>query len=1726
MSQACNAEEVINSTELFMNCNHANLMCFPDGYDSRFISFLEQLNPMVLEALANVTPEPALRSRYAEPKTGQSQSASNTKQPTPPRGQEPPIPRDRAAEMYQYWTRKSQAEERRATRTAFLESLKGWSEANTGSLISPAPGTCHRVTRDGGIVNQLNSLEFTEFYLNAPAGRGKTYLLKALHHQLEAVKPRDTVLSFFCTPGTDKPPLWEYFTWALVKKKPAWFNEIPARYRGRHKESPGLEIGSFVDIWRTFKQTPSPNTIWLLVDGLEQCSGNSFKEFLSSSRSVFTYNLTSTSSAPGKQTGRYPSCTIIRFVFACRPTPAVIRGQATAAGLTLFSENIARDIATYVDLKLNRLGEAGIQISQPQLEELKSQIKKASTSYWPYARYAVQAVSESLPFGSMKDFNFEDKIPPGLRSYFDQQMLPRLQSFGQSWSLRTALTICASYNGRGPLTAKMIEAAVHSLDTHGQMKQTDLMQTVLTDYSDILTSRRDGSVSFVHASMAGYVNSLLSLEQRHTNMAFLCLRYLMQETYKAPLHLSEKGIEEGEKWLNQTHPFYDYAASEWTEHLRASKQLGEQLLPLIEEFASTSQLQYATWNEWNEWRYGPFPTLDTTEPIIMILVNEGCSNVLRPLFARHKPSTQSSSWAVKGWAADFYSQCRRTLSTRSRLCSNLDICGWPNTTDRKGRTALAAAVLSFCEDTVDLVLSHKPNLDASSISGETALMYSLPPLGLKMPRGYDSGVLEMLLSSGANPNTLNRVDGVTCLHLACSAGLVKATQILLRYSALVNVADIEGVTPLEWAYSSKNVELVEVLLDAGADVDIWWCAGKAPLARCIITSQLAMFRVFLQVADVNQRASTGVAPIHLVCELPDRLEYLKLLLTRPDIDLELPIMGFWGKPPLCRMTPRTAISAAAQRGDYPAVALLLQAGADPGTIVDMQEKPLHFAAMSRNTAVAQILLEHGARVNVYCRQCCFKTPLGIAVAHGNEEMVALFLKHGADPTIEEGYGVEGPLQRALNKYESNPSIVQQLLEAQIHPTLNASVDESKRHPLILAVGTGQVELVRMLLDHGASLEHWPGPGPTDSPLHVAIMENYLDICELLIQREPRLLDPQYEEGARSVPELPLHIACREGRASIVQLLLEKGAKADRLNPCKASCLFLACCTGDYEIVKPVLEAAPEMINAASLEGETPLSRACEHEDLRIVEMLLRAGAEINQRDCYGTSCINSEFFKAKSDRIGETLELLIYSGLDINAVATSRGHTILGVAIERGSPRDVKWLVDHKADPARCQHSPLGPVTWRNALQVACHSQRTDQMVALLEAGWMPKDSLRCRDWLGASILPIGPPRAWTVDMIRHIYWACEENRAETGDDVFAELMSQRYINGQTPVDWSLRPVSCTLGARRHIEDRMQAYIQELLPRPRNRDDHTRLIEELCQLLLYRGGSDAEAEALMSLTLSIPNVQYSKSKGGLYLTTLMVPDCHVCGFHDCEVCRVCVSCMTLCCDLCFAEVEPTSAIHIHEWMEVRLLGAWDWNSDEVQDILEKLCRRYGSSGGLGLSPITEEEPGDWDWTETEAGPDEGVGEVSADHELQATFQLALLHAFDRLAIRRSLFTSRLPLTREVETAIAPWTALIREQRKRVDRDNLSYESSRQRRIEEWSYIKRGLVNRYVDEDDVRYGQVLGDIRELHKEGRDVDDGHVRHDDDENDDEINDQREGLGDGNGDRPGQDSLSTQVD
>jgi uncharacterized protein len=92
-------------------------------------------------------------------------------------------------------------------------------------------------------------------------------------------------------------------------------------------------------------------------------------------------------------------------------------------------------------------------------------------------------------------------------------------------------------------------------------------------------------------------------------------------------------------------------------------------------------------------------------------------------------------------------------------------------------------------------------------------------------------------------------------------------------------------------------------------------------------------------------------------------------------------------------------------GGAPAVAVLLEAGADPDAdAVNPPVRPLHSAAAVRDAEAIRLLLEAGADPNA--KEAAGFTPLHAAAHHDDEASAALLLRYGADPALRNDDGAD------------------------------------------------------------------------------------------------------------------------------------------------------------------------------------------------------------------------------------------------------------------------------------------------------------------------------------------------------------------------------------------------------------------------------------------------------------------------------------------------------------------------------------------------------------------------------------------------------------------------------------------------------------------------------------------------------------------------------------------------
>ncbi|BAF30220.1 uncharacterized protein [Oryza sativa Japonica Group] len=161
-------------------------------------------------------------------------------------------------------------------------------------------------------------------------------------------------------------------------------------------------------------------------------------------------------------------------------------------------------------------------------------------------------------------------------------------------------------------------------------------------------------------------------------------------------------------------------------------------------------------------------------------------------------------------------------------------------------------------------------------------------------------------------------------------------------------------------------------------------------------------------------------------------------------------------------------------------------------------------------------------------------------------------------------------------------------------------------PILLAACDGDINVLIYLLDHGGD-PAIPNAGGF-MPLHYAAEYGHVDVVRLLLSKGVHV-DPLNYSGA------PLHLATANDHDQVAKVLLEHGADPNRVVNHVLSPLVVACCSHSLKCMKLLIKAGAD-VNDRSSTGPrtTPLVLAVDDGSADIVKILLEAGADPNIRN--------------------------------------------------------------------------------------------------------------------------------------------------------------------------------------------------------------------------------------------------------------------------------------------------------------------------------------------------------------------------------------------------------------------------------------------------------------------------------------------------------------------------------
>lgn len=322
----------------------------------------------------------------------------------------------------------------------------------------------------------------------------------------------------------------------------------------------------------------------------------------------------------------------------------------------------------------------------------------------------------------------------------------------------------------------------------------------------------------------------------------------------------------------------------------------------------------------------------------------------------------------------------------------------PNVVTGEGETALMTAARSGNVGVVKSLIAHGANVNTKeSWRGQTALMWAAA-------EGHVA-VVNALVAAGAEINARSK-NGFTPFLFAAREGQASVVAALLKAGVSVNEAlppsirrgnssQGPGSSALLLAVTNAHFELASRLLDAGADpnyaVDGWSAlhiitavrkpgAGSndpAPPGSGSIDSLEMVRRLVAKGANLNAQTkrnrnigltslnTTGATPFLLAARTADA-ELMRLLVKLgadpliPTAEKTTPLMVAAGVG-----TRSPGEDAGTEPEVLEAVKVALELGNDVNAVDDRGETAIHGAAYKHVASVAQFLLDHGAKVEIW-----------------------------------------------------------------------------------------------------------------------------------------------------------------------------------------------------------------------------------------------------------------------------------------------------------------------------------------------------------------------------------------------------------------------------------------------------------------------------------------------------------------------------------------------------------------------------------------------------------------------------------------------------------------------------------------------------------------------------------------------------------------------------------------
>lgn len=522
---------------------------------------------------------------------------------------------------------------------------------------------------------------------------------------------------------------------------------------------------------------------------------------------------------------------------------------------------------------------------------------------------------------------------------------------------------------------------------------------------------------------------------------------------------------------------------------------------------------------------------------------------------------------------------------------------------------------------------------------------------------------------------------------AATAGHTKVLQALINHGADLTIPNGDEISVLEAAMIEGQFETVKVLLAA---------MGGSDYPQDSVALQMAMANSHATIQSLIKTASI-MFPHFKTIEEPTKFEWMNWVLESG---------GNLVKP----RAMSVMLHAALHEHQLDMVEALFGHGCDPNQHLASGNTPLSFAVRYRKRDLIRILLDAGADPTKPPREPedCNETPLHRAILDlehdkdNDTSIVDMLLETKRCKILKGEHSRNTAFQYVLRQFDRSVGGLAEVLAFRMLesiPDVNADRCDDGSTLMHVAVRHSREDLVDILLQKGADINATNVLGQT--PFHLNC-QRYKNILPFLLTRGADLFAKD-ERGHTG-----LHMAAACGEIDNIKFLRSKGLDIEAVGIDKDTPLLRALAAGKEEAALYLLdhEANPLVecestkknilhygavlrmesvverglklggvdINARDKEGWTPLALACRNGSIKLVSMLLAAGANAEAME-------DSEHIPLHISLITNNEEvalLLIDHGVDITGPGP-QGRTPLYLAAEYNNPRAARLLLSKGA---------------------------------------------------------------------------------------------------------------------------------------------------------------------------------------------------------------------------------------------------------------------------------------------------------------------------------------------------------------------------------------------------------------------------------------------------------------